>query len=66
VERGRRLNQAPRLSRLSITSPGLNEQVIDAVLAALENPSDAFFGQFALVPNVNQEPPGRGWVNRSP
>jgi hypothetical protein len=47
-------------------APGLNEQVIDAVLAALEDPSGPFVGQLALVPKVHHEPRVRGWVKRRP
>ena len=43
-----------------------NVPVIDAVLAALENPSGPLFGGVARVPNVNQEPRVRGWVKRRP
>jgi triacylglycerol lipase len=45
---------------------GLNEQLVDAGLAAVEDPSGPFYGQLALVPKVNQEPRVRWWVKRRP
>jgi len=47
-------------------APGLNEQVIDAVLTGLEDPSGPFVGELALVPKVNQEPRVRWWAKRRP
>jgi hypothetical protein len=48
-------------------APGLNEQMIDALLRVLEDTSGAFVrGELALVPKVNQEPRVRGWVKRRP
>ena len=47
-------------------APSLNEQLIDALLAALEDPSGPFVGELALVPKVNHEPRVRGWAKRRP
>jgi triacylglycerol lipase len=47
-------------------APGLNEQLVDAVLAALEDPSTGISSLLALVPKVNQEPPVRWWVKQRP
>jgi triacylglycerol lipase len=63
---------AARVSRLPSDvcshhyAPGLNEQLIDGLLAALEDPSGPFVGELALVPKVNHEPRVRGWVKRRP
>jgi triacylglycerol lipase len=44
-------------------APGLDEQLIDAVLAALPG---ELAEQLALVPKVNHEPRVRGWLKRGP